>query len=130
MALSLRNKVVLVIDDDIGMFPALTKVLASEGCTVAGATDPTRAVEYILNKDRRFDLIITDLRMPGLDGTEVLDLVKQELPGTPVIIITAFSTPEAEAKARKLGVAAFLEKPVASDALLETIRRALSSPRA
>jgi DNA-binding NtrC family response regulator len=73
----------------------------------------------------KFDVIITDLRMPGLDGIEVLDLVKSSRPNIPVIIITAYGTGEAQAAATQLGAAAYLEKPVATNELLSAIKRAL-----
>ena len=123
---ALRNKSILVIDDDVGMLHALTKVLASEGCTVAGAASSTVAIEHLLSHDRDMDLIITDIRMPLLDGIEVLDIVKANRPTVPVIVITAYGGPEAEAEVRGSGAAAYLEKPVDSPRLLEAIRRALS----
>jgi DNA-binding NtrC family response regulator len=121
----LRNKSVLVIDDDAGMLRALTKSLASEGLIVASTSDPSRAVEYLMSGDRKFDVIISDLRMPGLDGIEVLDIVKSRRPNIPVILVTAYGTHEAQAAATQLGAAAYLEKPVATDELLAAIKRAL-----
>jgi DNA-binding NtrC family response regulator len=121
----IRNNSVLVIDDDAGMLRALTKALNGEGLVVAGASDSARAIEYLMSGNWRFDVIITDLRMPGLDGIEVLDLVKSSRPNIPVIIITAYGTREAQAAAAELGAAAYLEKPVATEELLSAIRRAL-----
>jgi len=123
---ALQNKSILVIDDDVGMLHALTKVLAGEGCTVAGAASSTVAMEYLLDSNRNLDLIITDIRMPLLDGLEVLDIVKANCPKVPVIVITAYGGPKAEAEARRSGAAAYLEKPVDSPKLLEVIYRALS----
>jgi DNA-binding NtrC family response regulator len=121
----LHNKSVLVIDDDVGMLRALTKALTGEGLVVAGASDPAAAVDYLISSNSRFDVIITDLRMPGLDGIEVLDLVKSNRPNIPVIIVTAYGTGEAQAAAAQLGAAAYLEKPVATDELLAVIENAL-----
>jgi DNA-binding NtrC family response regulator len=125
----LRNKSVLVIDDDAGMLRALTKALTGEGLVVAGASDSAAAMDYLISGNSKFDVIITDLRMPGLDGIEVLDLVKTRRPNIPVIIITAYGTGAAQAAAAQLGAAAYLEKPVATDELLTAIKSAMSSSR-
>ncbi|HUI05997.1 MAG TPA: response regulator [Verrucomicrobiae bacterium] len=122
-----QNKSILVIDDDVGMLHALTKVLVGEGCTVASAASSTVAMEYLLEGNRNLDLIITDIRMPLLDGMEVLEIVKANRPTVPVIVITAYGGPEAEAEAHESGAAGYLEKPVDSPKLLEAIRRALSN---
>jgi DNA-binding NtrC family response regulator len=121
----LRHKSVLVLDDDAGMLRALTKVLTSEGLVVASTSDPVLAMQYLTGGNWTFDAIITDLRMPGLDGVEVLDIVKSRRPNIPVIIITAYGTDEAQAAAARLGAAAYLEKPVATEELLAAVQRAL-----
>ncbi len=123
----LRNKSVLVIDDDAGMLRALTRTLTGEGLVVASTSDPVMAMEYLTGGNWTFDVIITDLRMPGLDGVEVLDIVKTHRPNIPVLLITAYGSDEAQAAAARLGAAAYLEKPVATDALLAAIQRALTS---
>ena len=123
---ALRNKSILVIDDDIGMLHALVKVLASEGCAVASAASSTVAMEHLLSRDLNMDLVITDIRMPLLDGMKVLDIVKSNHPAVPVILITAYGGPEAEAEAHRLGAAAYLEKPVDSSKLLKIICNVLS----
>jgi two-component system, NtrC family, response regulator HydG len=124
----IRNKSILVIDDDLAMLRALTKVLADEGALVAGAANSVSAMEYLLNQDQLLDLIITDIRMPLLDGMEVLEIVKANRPNIPVIVITAYGGPEAEAQSRRLGAAAHLEKPLDTSQLLAAITRALASP--
>ena len=124
----LLNKSVLVIDDDAGMLRALTKALTGEGLVVASTSDPVMAMEYLMGGNWKFDVIITDLRMPGLDGIEVLDLVKNSRPNIPVIIVTAYGTGEAQAAAAQLGAAAYLEKPVATTELLQAIQRAVTPP--
>jgi DNA-binding NtrC family response regulator len=73
-------------------------------------------------------LIITDLRMPVIDGMGVLHGVKQAYPEVPVIIITAFGSPQAKTESYQLGATAFLEKPVDTQRLLATIDRVLAPP--
>lgn len=119
----LRKKSVLVVDDDPGMLRAMMKVLAKEGMQVTGLSDPTAVVTTLAASEPRFDLVITDLRMPMFSGRGVLALASA-LPKLPVIIITAFGGPDVEAQALRLGAFAFLEKPVAAAELIDVIKRA------
>ena len=120
----LRNKSVLIVDDDPGMLRAMMKVLAKEGMRVTGLSDPTAVVTTLAESEPRFDLVITDLRMPTFSGRGVLALASA-LPKLPVIIITAFGGPQIESQALQLGAFAFLEKPVAAAQLIEVVKRAL-----
>jgi DNA-binding NtrC family response regulator len=123
---NLRNKSVLVIDDDPGMLRAMMKVLAKEGMRVTGLSDPTAVVTTLAETEPRFDLLITDLRMPAFSGRGVLALAST-LPKLPVIIITAFGGPQVEAQALQLGAFAFLEKPVAAAELIDVVKRAIEA---
>ncbi len=122
------NRSVLIIDDDVGMLRALNRVLSGEGCMVASASSAEAAVKFLSNGQQYFDLIITDLRMPVIDGMGILRGVKQAYPEVPVIIITAFGSPEAKTESYQLGATAFLEKPVDTQRLLATIDRVLAPP--
>ena len=123
----LQNKSVLVVDDDPGMLRAMTRVLSKEGMRVTGVSDPTVVVSKLMESETRFDLVITDLRMPMFSGRGVLALASA-LPELPVIIITAFGGPDAEAQAIRLGAFAFLEKPVGAAELIAVVKRALAPP--
>ena len=120
----LHDKSVLVVDDDPGMLRAMSKVLAGEGMQVTGVSDPVEVVKELADSERRFDVVITDLRMPMFSGRGVLALASA-LPELPVIIITAFGGSDVEAQALRLGAFAFLEKPVAAAQLIEVVKRAL-----
>ena len=122
----LQDKSVLIVDDDPGMLRAMTKVLASEGMQVTGVSDPVVVVKKLADSKKRFDLVITDLRMPMFSGRGVLALASA-LPELPVIIITAFGGPDVESQALRLGAFAFLEKPIAAAQLIEAVKRALAS---
>jgi DNA-binding NtrC family response regulator len=121
----LHNKSVLVVDDDPGMLRAMTKLLASEGMQVTGVSDPVVVVKKLADSEKRFDLLITDLRMPMFSGRGVLALASA-LPELPVIILTAFGGPDVQAQALRLGAFAFLEKPVAAPQLIDVVKRALA----
>jgi len=122
----LWNKSVLIVDDDSGMLRAMTKVLANEGMQVTGVSDPTAVVTKLAESGKRFDLVITDLRMATFSGRGVLALASA-LPELPVIIITAFGGPDVEAQALQLGAFAFREKPVAAAELIGVVKRALAA---
>ncbi|HVM61107.1 MAG TPA: response regulator [Verrucomicrobiae bacterium] len=122
------KKSVLIIDDDVGMLRALNKVLSGEGCLVATAASPVAAVEFLNKGQHYFDLVITDLRMPDIDGTVILRAVKGAYPDVPVILITAFGSPEAKTEAYQQGATAFLEKPVDTEQLLAVIENAIIPP--
>jgi DNA-binding NtrC family response regulator len=121
----LHDKSVLVVDDDPGIPRAMIKVLASEGMQVTGVSDPAVVVKKLADSQKRFDLLITDLRMPTFSGRGVLALASA-LPELPVIIITAFGGPDIQAQALRLGAFAFLEKPVAAPQLIDVVKRALA----
>ncbi len=118
----------LIIDDDVGMLRALNRVLSGEGCMVATASSSEAAVKFLCTAGHHFDLIITDLRMPVIDGMGVLHGVKQAYPEVPVIIITAFGSPQAKTDSYQLGASAFLEKPVDTEQLIATMERVLAPP--
>src|SRR5207244_7340923 len=98
----LHDKSVLVVDDDPGMLRAMSKVLAGEGMQVTGVSDPVAVVKKLADSEKRFDVVITDLRMPMFSGRGVLELARavRELP---VIIITAFGGPDGEGQALRRG---------------------------
>ena len=120
----LLDKSVLVVDDDPGMLRAMTKVLRNEGMRVTGLSDPTAVATTLGASESRFDVVITDLRMPTFSGRGVLALASA-LPKLPVIIITAYGGPDVEAQALRLGAFAFLQKPVAAAELVDVVKRAL-----
>ena len=121
----LQDKSVLVVDDDSGMLRAMTKVLANEGMQVTSVSDPVAVVKKLADSEKRFDLVITDLRMPMFSGRGVLALASA-LPELPVIIITEFGGSDVEAQTLGLGAFAFLEKPVTAAQLIEVVKRALA----
>ncbi len=127
---SINGKSVLVVDDDAAMLRALQKVLAGEGASVATASWAGEIMERLDENQGRFDLIITDLRMPILNGESVLRAVKAALPEVPVIVVTAFGSPERQAECRKDGAAAFLEKPLDTPQLLAAIDEVVTRSRA
>jgi two-component system response regulator GlrR len=114
---------VLIVDDDPTLLRLLGILLREEGYRVAAADSGERALA-LLHAERP-QLVITDLRMGGMDGLALFEAIRREFPLLPVIILTAHGTiPEAVHATRK-GVFGFLTKPYEAGALLEEVRRAL-----
>jgi CheY-like chemotaxis protein len=126
---SINGKSILVIEDDAAMLRALGKVLTNEGASVASATWVGDVMERLDETKGRIDLIITDLRMPVMNGQSILRAGKAALPAVPVIVITAFVSPQIQADCRAEGAAAFLEKPLDTPQSLAAIDRVLSAPK-
>jgi len=114
---------VLVVDDDEGMRRALEESLARRGLHVVVAGNGKEAMEKM--ERATFDLVITDVRMPGKDGMDLLNFVKRTNPLLPVIVITAYGTIEDAVRAIKHGAFDYLEKPFSPERLYETVQRAI-----
>jgi DNA-binding NtrC family response regulator len=123
---NITDKSILIIDDDAALLRALNKVLSDAGAVVASASWAGEVMECLADHQGHFDLIITDLRMPILNGKSILGAVKAALPAVPVIVMTAYGSPEAEAECLAKGAAAFLEKPLDTPQLLAAIDRVLT----
>jgi two-component system, NtrC family, response regulator PilR len=126
----LRNKSVLIVDDDPGMLRALEKVLAGEGADVTCAPWAGDAIDLLTARRKRVDLVITDLRMPILTGMTVVYAIHQVFPELPVIVLTAFASPDVKTECLRQGAVAFLEKPLDTPQLLTAIEEVFSSQKA
>jgi two-component system response regulator PilR (NtrC family) len=118
---------ILVVDDEQSLREVLSIMLKRAGYAVTSAMDGEEAIE-LLNKEI-FDLVITDLRMPKIDGMEVLKAVKSASPETVVLIITAFASADSAVEAMKQGAYDYLTKPFQVDEVQLIIRNALEKRR-
>lgn len=116
---------VLVVDDDGEMCRLISEVLQEEGFSVTALNDSLEA-SRLLRKEE-FDVVITDLKMKGLKGLDLLEEVQQVAPMTPVIIITAFGTIESAIQAMKMGAFDYLTKPFQMEELVLTVKKALDN---
>jgi len=115
---------ILVIDDEPDMLKLLTMILRDRvSYEVTTTNNPVEGVEFI--RRGGFDLLITDLKMPGMDGEELLNVVKQNCEDVPVIIITAFSTVDSALKLIKKGAFDYITKPFRKEQILSSIDKAL-----
>ena len=113
----------LIADDDPGLRESLERTLTREGYRVVLASDGRAALERV--QAGGVDLIVTDLRMPGLTGLELLRAAKAIMPDVDVILLTAFGTVEEAVKAMKDGAYDFLTKPFRREQLIKLVDKAL-----
>lgn len=115
---------VLVIDDDAVVGRSFDRVLSSKGYEVSTALSGEEALETM--KEADFDVVFTDIRMPGMDGLEVAERIKARCPWTPVVVITGYGTEENEARASVLGVSGFVRKPLTPEIIESITLKAVS----
>jgi len=115
---------ILLVDDEPDMLKLLSMIIREKTShEVTTTNNPIEALE--IAKKGRFDLVIADLKMPGLDGIELLDAIKKVDEDIPIIIITAYGTVEAAAEAMEKGGFDFITKPFRKEHILFTIDKAL-----
>ncbi len=120
-----RGHKILVVDDDLEMCSLLSDVLRGEGFSVLALGESLEAVKIL--KKEEFDVIITDLRMKGLKGLDLLKEANKLASLTPVIIITAFGTIESAIQAIKMGAYDYITKPFRIDEIILTVKKALEN---
>jgi two-component system NtrC family response regulator len=118
---------ILVVDDDESLRRVTQVQLEQEGYPVATASTAAEALAAL--EKAPYDLVITDLKMPGLSGVDLLRRVREEYPEILVIVVTAYGTVESAVEAMKLGAYDYLTKPVNADALRLIVGRALEHLR-
>ena len=99
---------IMVLDDDQGMREFMEIMLTKEGYDVTGSGEPAKAID--LCRKTAFDLVITDLKMPKINGIEFLKAIKDQRPETIVILITAYASGETAIDAMKEGAYDYVEK--------------------
>jgi DNA-binding NtrC family response regulator len=123
-----ENPVILIIDDEEAIRDSCSQVLKKDGYTVKTAKDGIEGLGLI--KKKSFQVVFLDLRLPGLDGMEVLSRIKEENPETPVVIITAYASIESAVEAMKRGAFDYLAKPFSPEELRLITKKALKSREA
>jgi DNA-binding response OmpR family regulator len=118
------NKRILVIEDDREMRSLLKDFIEDEGYAVDSVEDGSEAFRKLARET--FDLMITDIRMPGLSGLEILPGLKKLLPQAPIIVITAFGSEEVYRRVLERGANAYLEKPIHLEELRILIQKMIS----
>ncbi len=114
---------VLVIDDEQSLVETLTVLLKREGFEVASALTGAQGLECF--DERQPDLVLVDVRMPKMDGVEVLEAVRERSPTTPVVLMTAQASLQSAIRAVNLGATHYVQKPFENDELVAILRRSL-----
>ncbi len=118
---------ILVVDDEASARSALSEILADEGYSVRTASDGFRALQVVA--EELPDVVVTDLKMPGMDGLTLLRKLKADAPECQVILMTAFGAVETAVKAMREGASDYVTKPLNSDELIVVIERCLDRVR-
>ncbi len=117
------SPIVLIVDDEASIVEALGKVLQKEGMSVLTAGNGREALDIVRHKP--VDVMITDLRMPGMGGDDLLKAIKAITPEIEVIVMTAYGTVETAVEAMKRGAYDFISKPLKRASVVATVRKAL-----
>ena len=118
------NANILIVDDEKNIREGLRLVLKKDNHTVFLAPDGSEAISILKNNE--IDLVITDLKMPNMDGENLLAYIMKDFPGIPVIVLTGHGTVETAVKAMRDGAYDFLTKPLNIEKLSIIVERALS----
>jgi len=114
---------VLVIDDDPSMCRLTEMALTRSGYRVTVCTDSTKAMDLL--KDGPYGCVLLDIRMKGLDGTDLLPIIKRNFPALPVIIVSAYCNRTSANHYTSLGAFEIVTKPYTDDFLLDVVSRAV-----
>jgi len=118
----------LVVDDEPNMLRLLKTILMDKTGYEVDTTNNPLEVNKIL-QEKPYDLVVTDLKMPLVDGIDLIDIVKKIDASIPIIIITAYGTMETAEEAIQKGAYDFITKPFRKETILITIKRALEWKR-
>ena len=114
---------VLVVDDDPVVGKSFDRVLTRKGYLVVTAENAAQALEKV--REQNYDVVFTDIKMPGMSGIELAEQVKARTPWTPVVIVTGYGSRENQERAQAAGVSAFLNKPLSPDMIEDSAAQAI-----
>ena len=118
---------ILIVDDEEVVRRSHLRSLASAGCNAQAAEDGDEALRVM--EQNSFDVILLDLRMPGLDGMDVLKTIKERWPDSEVVVITGYPTIESAKESVRLGAFNYLAKPVGPDDVIKAANDAFTQKR-
>lgn len=117
---------VLVVDDDPVVGKSIDRILSSRGYAVIAAAGGEEAMQRLASED--YDMVYTDIKMPGMSGLEVARHIKESRPWLPVVIVTGYGNDANEAEARDIGVNGFLRKPLSPEMVESTADELTNKP--
>ena len=115
---------ILIIDDDASVLETLRLLVSTEGHEVYTATGGEEALE-MLGHETLYDLMITDLRMPGVNGLDLLSHVQKKQPGIGVLVVSAYLNENTSRQVQELGCRAYVSKPFKVEEVLQAINMVL-----
>jgi len=121
----MMKKRALVIDDEQVVLSSVSKILTAEDYEVVAMMNGGAGISHAINES--FDIVLTDIRMPFVDGFKVLMEIRRFKPGVPIVIITGYATVNSAVQAVKLGATDYIEKPFTPEQLLRVVSTALVS---
>jgi len=119
---------ILIVDDEVLMVRTLSDILRMRGWDVTGVHAGEEAIEY-LRTGADVDVVLMDVRMSGMTGVDALRVIREERPGLPVMLMTAYSTNELLEEAERQGAVRILSKPLAIGGLFEMLETITDPPR-
>ena len=117
---------ILIVDDDPDIHALLLSSLRDMACQADSASSGEQALALLQSNE--YDLVLSDVMMPGIDGLELLHHIQQQRPGTPVVVMTAQSTPENIIRSIREKAYAYFSKPFSADAVVQMVSAALEKP--
>ena len=124
-----RHARIMIIDDEEEVTSLLAELLSHAGYNVCTHTSSREALELLSANAEPYDLILTDMTMPGMTGLELSKKILSQRPGLPIILMTGFSDQIDEQRIQEAGIREFLRKPLEQGPLLRSIRRILEEER-
>jgi len=125
-----RGERVLYVDDDEALVLLAQRTLEALGYAVTGTTDPARALQDFRSRPTDFDLVVTDLSMPGMSGLQLARALHSIRPGLPIVMTSGYVRPDQQEAARAAGVRELILKPDTADELGRVLERVLQGPKA
>lgn len=116
---------ILVVDDELLIRDLLYDFFVDQGWDIAVAEDGQKAIEKL--NDKKFDLLLTDIKMPQFDGMQLTDYVNKEFPDLPVVLMTGFPSVETAVTALRRKVADYIVKPFNINQLYKTVKKEVES---
>ncbi len=116
---------ILVVDDDAMVIQSCRRILEEGGLLVQTAPDVDSGIAYLAKEP--FDLVLTDIKMPGRDGFEMIEHVKTTQPSLPVLMMTGYLTPETIDRGMQLGADQFIAKPFTPQELMTAVENQLQN---